>query len=278
MARAIVDSHQHFWRVGLFDYPWMSPDLGVLYRDYLPDDLSPVLAECGVARTVIVQASDSVAETRWMLGLADENPFVAGVVGWVDLASRDVGRQLDDLSAHPMFKGVRHLVESEPDDDWLVRPSVLRGLRELASRDLTFDLLVHTRHLDHVPVIADECPGLRMVVDHLAKPPIATGEIDEWSRRIERVAAIESIHCKLSGLVTEADHAGWSVDDLRPYVEHAVECFGPRRLLFGSDFPVCLLAATYERVLSSFETLLDGLGESARECIFAGNATRFYRL
>ena len=278
MERRIVDAHQHFWKVGLFDYPWMSPEVEVLCRDYLPEDLEPLAEQCGVARTVLVQASNSLEETRWLLGLADAHPLVAGVVGWVDLESPDVGRQLDELAAHPKFKGVRHLVESEPADDWLVRRRVLDGLRELAARDVPYDLLVHTRHLEHVPAIADACPKLRMVVDHMAKPPIAAGRVDEWARELERAAEVETIHCKLSGLVTEADPRGWRVEDLRPYVEHALGCFGPERLIFGSDYPVCLRAASYGEVLDSFGSLLAGLGDRDRELVFGGNAARFYNL
>jgi L-fuconolactonase len=161
----MIDSHQHVWQVGRFDYPWMSPSLGVLYRDYLPGDLARVLTDAGVERTVLVQASNSVAETRWLLDLADEYPFVAGVVGWVDLQSADLEYQLDEFQAHPRFSGVRHLVESEPDDDWLVRRPVLDGLRVLAARRVPYDLLVHSRHLKRVPVVADECSDLSLVIE-----------------------------------------------------------------------------------------------------------------
>jgi L-fuconolactonase len=176
----MIDSRQHFWQLGRFDYPWMSKDLGVLYRDYLPADLAPILKQNGIEKTVLIQASNSLAESCWLLDLADENHFIAGVVGWVDLTSLDT--QLDELSAHPKFKGVRHLVESEPNDDWLIQPSVLSGLQKLSARGLTYDLLVHSRHLKHVPVVAESCPDLKLVIDHLAKPPIARNEIVEWSR------------------------------------------------------------------------------------------------
>ena len=278
MEDQIIDSHQHFWQVSRFDYPWMSSEVEVLYRDYLPEALEPVLRENGVARTVAVQASNSVEETRWLLGLADAHPFVAGVVGWVDLASPEVGRQLDELAAHPKFKGVRHLVEDEPEDDWLVRPDVLRGMRELASRGVSYDLLVRARHLTYARQLADECPDLRLVVDHAAKPPVATGEIKDWARGLKALAACPNVSCKLSGLVTEADHVGWRTEDLRPYVGTALELFGPGRLIYGSDWPVCLLAAGYERVLESFQTLLAGLGEDDRRRVFRGNASDFYRL
>lgn len=279
MESRIVDSHQHFWQVGRFDYPWMSSEVEVLYRDYLPPALEPILKENGVAQTVLVQASNSIEETRWMLSLAREFPFIAGVVGWVDLMSVEVGGQLEELTAHPEFKGVRHLVESEPADDWLVQPEVLSGLRELARYDVSYDLLVHTRHLKHVKTVAESCPELRLVVDHLAKPPIASGEIDEWKREIRQVAKYPNISCKLSGLVTEANWKTWRDEDLRPVVEHALEIFGPGRLMFGSDYPVCLLAAaSYGRVKESFERLLAGLSDEERVGIFGKNAENFYRL
>lgn len=278
MESRIVDSHQHFWQVGRFDYPWMSPEVEVLYRDYLPPALEPVLKANGVSQTVLVQASDSVEETRWMLSLADEFPFIAGVVGWVDLMSGDVGRQLDELTAHPKFKGVRHLVESEPMDDWLAQPEVLSSLRQLSRYGVSYDLLVHTRHLKHVKTVAEHCPELRLVVDHLAKPPVASGEMDEWKREIREVARYPNVSCKLSGLVTEANWKEWRTEDLRPYVDHALEIFGPGRLMFGSDHPVCLLAASYSQVLESFQSLLTALSDEDRSRIFGKNAIRFYGL
>lgn len=253
----------------------MSKDLGALYRDYLPDDLAPILKQNGVKQTVVVQASNSVAESRWLLELADGNDFIAGVVGWVDLISVEIDAQLDELCAHPKFKGVRHLVESEPNDDWLAEPAVLAGLRKLSERGLSYDLLVHTRHLQYVPQVVERCPDLALVIDHLAKPPIARNEIKEWSEAMKPVARYPNIHCKLSGLVTEASWSSWQTSDLRPYIDYALELFGADRLMFGSDYPVCLLAASYERVLESFQELL---GDSDRDKIFSQNAARFYRL
>jgi len=256
----------------------MSSSVEVLYQDYLPDQLQPVLADNGVSKTVLVQASNSVEESRWLLSLADSHSFIDGVVGWVDLMSADVGRQLDELSAHPKFKGVRHLVESEPGDDWLVQPEVLRGLHRLADYGLSYDLLVHTRHLKYMPTVADSCPGLSLVIDHMSKPPIANGEITAWFNELKPVAANTNIQCKLSGLITEANWTTWTPNDLRPFVERALELFGPERLMFGSDHPVCLLAGSYKRVLESFQEILAELNEHDRERIFATNAANFYRL
>ena len=279
MENRIVDSHQHFWQVGRFDYPWMSSDVEVLYRDYLPPALEPILKQNGVAQTVLVQASNSVEETRWMLKLADDYPFIAGVVGWVDLMSDEATRhQLEELTAHPKFKGVRHLVESEPSDDWLSQPQVLSGLRQLSRYGISYDLLVHTRHLKHVKTVAENCPELRLVIDHMAKPPVAGGEMDEWKREIREAANFPNIFCKLSGLVTEANWSEWQTEDLRPFVDYALEIFGPGRLMYGSDYPVCLLAASYERVLESFDSLLTALDDDDKSRIFGKNATQFYRL
>jgi len=278
MVNNLVDSHQHFWQVGRFDYPWMTPEIDVLCHDYLPGQLEPILQRNGVHQTIVVQASNSVAETKWLLGLADQNQLIAGVVGWVDLQSANVGEQLAELAAHPKFKGVRHLVESEPADDWLAQESVIRGLRELESRKVSYDLLVHTRHLKHAKRAIDECPELRFVVDHLAKPPVARGDVDEWARQLKTIAAGQNVWCKLSGLVTEANWTSWRIEDFIPYVDKALEYFGPGRMMFGSDWPVCVLAASYEQVLEAFNTLLADLGDEDRELIFSKNATQFYRI
>lgn len=277
----MIDSHQHFWQVGRYDYPWMSPDLGALYRDYLPGTLEPILKECGVEKTILVQASNSLAETDWLLSLADRHRFIAGVVGWVDLAYPGIAKDLEVFTADPNFKGVRHLVESEPADDWLAQPEVLRGLQILEKQNLSYDLLVHTRHLKHVKTVAEACPELRLVVDHMAKPPIGSGsrdEVTEWAEALREVAAYPNVSCKLSGLVTEANLTSWRVEDLRPCVEQALEFFGPERMMFGSDWPVCLLAAAYVEVLDAFQFLLHKLSDEERAMIFSGNATKFYRL
>ena len=274
----IIDSHQHFWQVGRFDYPWMTPEVEVLYQDYLPPALEPILKRCGLEKTVLVQASNSLEETRWLLSLADQYPFIAGVVGWVDLTGKDVGRHLDEFVMHAKFKGVRHLVESEPADDWLIQPSVLEGMRTLAAYGVSYDLLVHTRHLKHAKILAVSCPELRLVIDHMAKPPIAHKQLAEWGREIKELAAYSNVWCKLSGLVTEANWADWSAEDLKPFVNTALEYFGPQRMMFGSDWPVCLLAASYDRVLEAFQSLLAELSDEDRHCIFGKNATAFYRL
>jgi L-fucono-1,5-lactonase len=274
----LIDSHQHFWQVGRFDYPWMSPEVEVLYQDYLPSQLEPILSQSGVDQSILVQASNSLEETNWLLSLAEHHSLIAGVVGWVDLKDPEMEQELEKLTANPKFKGVRHLVESEPDDDWLVQASVLNGLRLLEKHRVSYDLLVHTRHLKHVTTVAETCPNLNLVIDHMAKPPIASGEITAWASALKEVAAYSNVSCKLSGLVTEANWTSWTMEDLRPYVERAVEFFGPKRMMFGSDWPVCLLAASYDRVLKSFQLLLAHFSDQDRNCVFGGNAIEFYRL
>jgi len=274
----IIDSHQHFWQVGRFDYPWMSTENEVLYRDYLPEMLEPTLRNSGVSKTVLVQASNSIAESHWLLDLADTYPFIAGVVGWIDLKSSAVDQQLDELSKRSGLKGIRHLVESEPEDDWLVQREVVRGLERLSAHGLSYDLLVHTRHLKYAKQLLEQLPDLAFVLDHMAKPPIAKGEIEEWSKALAPLAAHQNLYCKLSGLVTEASWSSWTTETLRPYVDTALKLFGSERLMFGSDHPVCLLSASYERVLDSFRELLSDLSSEDLDCIFFSNAARFYRL
>jgi len=213
-----------------------------------------------------------------LLSLSDQYPFIAGVVGWVDLSVPEAGHQLYEFIAHPKFKGVRHLVESEPADDWLIQENVLAGLRRLASFGVSYDLLVQMRHLKHARTVAESCPELSLVIDHLAKPPIASGEISDWARAIKEVAAIPNVSCKLSGLVTEASWTNWRIEDLKRFVDTVLEYFGPQRLMFGSDWPVCLRAASYDRVLEAFQSLVADLNDEERSCIFSGNATEFYRL
>jgi L-fuconolactonase len=199
-------------------------------------------------------------------------------VGWADLTDPGLGENLDVLKANPKFKGLRHLVESEPAEDWLVQPEVLLGLQTLAVHGVSYDLLVHTRHLKHARTVAESCPELRLVIDHLAKPPIRSGALIEWTQELETVATYPNVYCKLSGLVTEANLTSWGPEDLRPFIDSALEYFGPRRMMFGSDWPVCLLAASYDQVLECFRSLLEGLSELDHDAIFGGNSVEFYRL
>lgn len=271
----IVDAHQHFWNVETGGYPWLTPDLGVLYRTYTPDDLVPELAQAGVDATVLVQAANSYADTDAMLAQADAHDFIAGVVGWVPLtAPEEAAEALDRYQKHRKFVGVRHLIHDEPDPDWLLQEPVLESLGILAARNLTFDLVsLLPRHLDHAVTLAERHPALKIVIDHLSKPRIKERGWEPWAAQMAAAAAYPNVYAKVSGLVTEADHADWTVEDLRPYVEYAVETFGPDRLMIGSDWPVVLQAADYQTAWQVMSALL---GATDREKVLGGTAGRFY--
>ena len=273
-----IDAHQHFWDLDRFTYAWMPPGPSRLRRNFLPEDLAPILAEHRFDGTVLVQAHTHIDETRWFLELAAQQAFIKGVVGWVDLTDRRLGETLDEFQRHPKFKGVRHPVHDEADPEWLLREDVIAGLRELARRKIPYDLLLRPVHLPLVPRVAELVPGLDMVIDHIAKPPIAKHRIEGWAEGMEAAAAIPQVCCKLSGMITEADRDSWSADDLRPYVAHVLSVFGPERLMFGSDWPVCLLAGSWKKVLAAFTQALGPSPAAVRDRLLGGTAEQFYRL
>jgi L-fuconolactonase len=276
-----IDAHHHFWDPARADYPWLTPDLAAIDRAFGPDDLAPLLDESRIGRTVVVQARASLDETRELLATAAGSAFVAGVVGWVDLTDPAVATTLDALRAGPggeRLVGFRHQVHDEPDPEWLLRADVRRGLRAVAEAGLAYDLLIRPRELPAALEIVRSLPDLLFVIDHLAKPPIRDGGLEPWASLIRSFGPLDNASCKISGLVTEADWGTWQLDDLRPYVDHALEVFTPARLMFGSDWPVCLLAASYERVVEGARTLTAGLGEDEQRLIFGGTAARLYRL
>ena len=273
-----IDAHQHYWELSRLDYSWMPAEPSPLRRDYRPSDLKPILDVHHFDGTVAVQAHHSLDEARWLLQLAGENDFIKGVVAWVDLTDPEAGKRLDELQRDARFKGVRHLVHDEPDPRWLLRPDVLRGLKELERRKIPYDLLLRPVHLPLVPVLAEKLPTLRMVIDHIAKPSIATGEFENWAHLMEAVFPIRQIYCKLSGMITEAAWHNWNASDLRPYVQFVLQGFGPERLMFGSDWPVCLLAGTWKEVLAAATQALGPLNVEVREQILGRTATAFYCL
>jgi L-fuconolactonase len=277
-GRMRIDAHQHFWDIHRFQYPWMPPGESPLRRNYVPQDLEPILKRNRFAGSVVVQANTIIEETQWLLELALEHEFVRGIVGWVDLTDPRVGATLDEFQRHAKFKGVRHLVHDEPDVNWLLRADVIAGLRELARREIPYDLLLRPQHLKIVPGVAEKVPGLRMVVDHIAKPPIASGRMDDWAEDMATVAKIPNVYCKLSGMITEADPRGWKAEHLRPYVAHVLKLFGPERLMFGSDWPVCTLAGSWKEVLAAFTQAIGPQPIEVREKLLGGTADRFYRL
>lgn len=249
-----------------------------LRRDFLPGDLAAILARNRFDGSIAVQASHDVGETEWLLALAGEHAFIRGVVGWVDLTDARVGAVLDRLQRHARFKGVRHLVQDEPDDEWLLREDVVRGLRELEARELRYDLLLYSRHLRVLPRLAERVPNLRMVIDHIAKPPIAAGTLEGWAENLARAAENPNVYAKLSGMITEAGHRGWRAADLKPFIAHSFEVFGPDRLMFGSDWPVCLAAGTWKEVLAAFTQAIGPQPVAVREKLLGETAVRFYRL
>ncbi|MDA8052185.1 MAG: amidohydrolase family protein [Rhodospirillales bacterium] len=270
-----IDAHQHFWRLERSDYGWLTPEAGPIYRDFLPADLEPLLIRHRIDATILVQAAPSVAETEFLLALAARTPFVAGVVGWVDLAAADAPGTIGWLAADPLLVGLRPMVQDIADDEWLLRPDLAPALAAMTRHRLLFDALVLPRHLPRLLVFLDRYPELSVVLDHSAKPQILNRTLDPWRADVAAIAARPEVSCKLSGLVTEAG-ANWRIDDLRPYVEHLCAVFGPERLLWGSDWPVVERARGYDAWRSASLELLSPLAEGARAAVFGGNAARLY--
>lgn len=272
-----IDSHQHFWRYSPGEYPWIQTDWPIR-RDFLPRDLEANLRRCGLDGSVAVQARQSVAESRWLLELADASPWIRGVVGWVDLCSPEAGIQISQFAAHPKFVGVRHVVQDEPDERFMLRPDFQRGIGLLKDCGLTYDILVFPRQLPAAIELARAFPEQPLVLDHLAKPAIRDAGFSRWSGGIRALAQLPNVMCKLSGLVTEAHWHGWQTGDFRPYLELALECFGPDRLMYGSDWPVALLAASYDQTYEIVRSFLSSCGAETEAKVFGENAARFYDL
>ncbi len=271
-----VDAHHHFWQ---WSKGWFSRPEAVLSLDYLPETLEPILKAQGIHKTIVVQTSPTVAETDFLLELAQRSSFIGGVVGWLDLESADFPRQLETYRRNRHFVAVRPMLQSLPDDDWILRPRVMESLSLIAETGLAFDFLTFPRHLPYVLQALERVPQLRSVMDHLSKPEIMVGKMQPWQDLMREVALYPNVYCKLSGMMTEADPLNWSREQLRPYADHVMEQFGAERVMFGSDWPVCLLAGSYEEVLRTTRALvLDKLGSSAEEAVFGCNAARFYRL
>jgi L-fuconolactonase len=268
-----IDAHQHIWRLARGDYGWLTPSLAPIYRDFTLDDVAPHLAAHGIQATILVQAAPTEAETAFLLQVAARNPVVAGVVGWTNFDAADA--RIDALAAEPLLVGLRPMVQDMADNDWLLRDQLAPALAAMARHGLVFDALIRPRHLSRVTVLADRHPDLTIVLDHLGKPDIAAGGQDEWRMDFARLAERSNVVCKLSGLVTEA-RADWTIADLKRYVDHALSCFGPHRLLWGSDWPVVELAGGYARWRQATETLLSELAEEERAAIFGQTAQRVY--
>jgi L-fuconolactonase len=274
----IVDSHQHFWRYDPKEYEWIDDELAAIRRDFLPADLAREIGPAGVDAVVSVQARQTLAETRWLLELAEGNDFVAGVVGWVPLTSPAVAEELARLAGNARLCGVRHVLQGEADPDFAARPDFNAGIAALRRHGLVYDILIHERQLPMATALVDRHPDQAFVLDHLAKPRIREGIVSPWREGIRELGRRANVFCKLSGMVTEADPRTWTRASLEPYVETALEAFGPARVMFGSDWPVCLAACGYSRWLATVLELCGGLSAAERGQVLGGTARRAYGL
>lgn len=270
-----IDTHQHFWRYNATEYPWIPPD-GPLARDWLPADLLPLLNRCNLDASIAVQARQTLAETYWLLGLADAAAHIFGVVGWVDLQAPDLESHLATLARHPKFFGVRHVAQDEPNDQFLALPQVIRGVQSLKSFGLTYDILIYARQLPAAIELVRQCPDQIFILDHIAKPSIASAQLSPWQAHIRELAQFPNVACKISGMITEA-RSDWTPEDLTPYLDVVFEAFGTDRLMFGSDWPVCLLAGSYDAVHDIVAKRLSGLSVEDQNKVLGNNALNWYQ-
>ena len=272
-----IDAHQHFWRYDPDEYDWIDDSMSGIRRDFLPADLQPELKRAGFDGSIAVQARQSLDETRWLLDLADSSPFILGVVGWVDLRSEKARAQLTRLK-HPKLIGLRHIVQSESDDRFLLQPDFLRGISLLEEFNLTYDILIYPRHLPVAAEFVARFPRQRFILDHLAKPLVKSATLHPWDSDIRGLAKFPNVFCKLSGLVTEADWKAWKPEHFSPYLEIALECFGPERLMIGSDWPVCLVAAPYSRAINLISDFLGKYPDHVRDAVLGGTAQKLWNV
>lgn len=270
-----IDAHQHFWSLARDDYGWLTPELGVIHRDFGPADLAPLLAAHGITSTILVQAAPTEAETAYLLNIAARTPFVAGVVGWSDFDAPDVAERIAALAADPLLVGLRPMVQDIADDDWLARPELTPAFKAMVANGLVFDALLKPRHIAPMLTVLERHPDLACVIDHGAKPDLIIGDLAAWRDGMSALAEHPRLSCKLSGLVTEAG-PDWTRETLKPVVEHLLATFGPERLIFGSDWPVVTLRASYAQWIEAAETLLAGLTQAQRAAVFGGNAEKLY--
>jgi len=273
-----IDSHQHFWKYDPKVHSWMNADMNIIQRDFLPQDLKPLLEKAGIHGCVAVQASQTEAENDFLLSLSHQNDFIEGIVGWVDLQLKDVSGRLEFYTGHPKIKGFRHIIQDEPDIDFMLRPSFLNGISKLYEFGFTYDILIYPKHLPNAYILAKSFPNQLFVIDHLAKPNIKEQEIVNWRRDLKKIASLENVHCKISGMVTEADWYNWKPENFNPYIETALEAFGVGRLMYGSDWPVCTLSSPYQNTFEIAKGFFSKLSEKEQEQIFGSNATLFYKL
>ncbi|MCD9025523.1 amidohydrolase family protein [Cohnella silvisoli] len=274
-----IDAHQHYWKIDRNDYGWITPELPVLYRDYLPQHLVPHLKEHRLDGTIVVQAAPTMEETDYLLTLADSDETILGVVGWLDLNDQEHRTHFERFREHPKFVGFRMMIQEMTDASSILEPHFLKALRDYAEIDIPIDLLVVSHQLKPLVKLLELVPGLRGVIDHIAKPAIAEGIMEPWLSHMKEIAKYPNIHCKLSGMVTEAEHQNWKPEHFTGYIRKVIELFGPNRIMFGSDWPVCLLAASYDQVVEVLEQALpETWGEKERDRLFGVNAKEFYKL
>ncbi|NVK86377.1 MAG: amidohydrolase family protein [Cytophagia bacterium] len=272
-----IDAHQHFWHYSPQTHEWINEEMQVIRRDFLPNDLAPVLRANGIDGCVAVQADQTDSESDFLLNLAAEHDFIKGVVGWTDLKSPELDQKLEAYKQNPLLKGFRHIVQGEPDG-FMTDPAFITGISRLNGFDLSYDILVFSRQLYEVCQLIKQLPEMRLVMDHFGKPDIKAGEFNLWKKHMTELSAYPHLHVKLSGLVTEADWKHWKLSDFQPYIETILELFGPKRILFGSDWPVCLVAASYEQVLEIVNWYIEKLSMQEQAAVKGLNAVRFYGL
>ncbi|NOY82674.1 MAG: amidohydrolase family protein [Kiritimatiellaeota bacterium] len=272
-----IDAHHHFWRYNPAEYDWIDDAMAVIRRDFLPGDLELEIAAADIDGVVSVQARQCIEETEWLLGLAATSPFVKGVVGWVPLVDPGVGKLLERFAERPVLKAVRHVVQGEPEG-FMLHADFNRGIDLLSETGLAYDILIHERQLPEAIELVDRHPGQCFVLDHIAKPCIRNNVFEPWATRMRELAGRDRIYCKISGLVTEADYRNWTEEQLQPYLETVLEAFGPARLMFGSDWPVCLVACPYRRWHQIVTRFIAGLSETEQARILGGTAVEAYRL
>ncbi|MBO9683816.1 MAG: amidohydrolase family protein [Flavisolibacter sp.] len=273
-----MDAHQHFWQFNPVRDSWITDEMSVIQKDFFPCDLKPVLQQNGFDGCVAVQASQSEEETEFLISLAAQNDFIKGVVGWVDLQANDIEERLAKYKSIPVVKGFRHVLQGEPQRDLMLKPEFKRGIAALQKQGFAYDILIFPDQINFSGELVASFPEQKFVIDHIAKPYIKRKEIDEWKRDMEKIAKHENVYCKISGMVTEADWKAWKKEDFKPYLDVVVEVFGTDRILFGSDWPVCLVAASYEKMLGIVKDYFASFSQNEQDRFFGLNAIRFYNL
>tara|TARA_R110002050_G_scaffold125839_2_gene246122 strand:- start:957 stop:1787 length:831 start_codon:yes stop_codon:yes gene_type:complete len=274
----IIDTHHHFWNYNPVDFDWIDDEMASIRKNFLPKDLKESLLETGVQGVVSVQARQSLEETDWLLEMAEEHDFIKGIVGWLPLAAENIQQVLEQYSGNPWLKGVRHVVQGESDPAFILGKDFNRGISQLKNDGLVYDILILEHQLPNTIRFVDQHPEQQFIVDHIAKPKIKHNETEPWARNLKELARRENVSCKISGMVTEADYHSWTKEQLQPYFDVVLEAFGPSRLMYGSDWPVCLVATSYSDWLNLVKDMLSGLSPDEQEQIFSRNAKHFYHL